>query len=148
MTDRKATPRVLVAEPISEAGVAMLEEGGVEVDVRTDLDQAALTKTIEDYDGLIVRSATKVDGKVIEAGDRLKVIGRAGVGVDNVDVDAATRRGIVVVNAPQGNIISNAEHTIALLLALVRKIPQAHASLTAGQWEKERFIGTDRKSVV
>lgn len=146
MTDRKATPRVLVAEPISEAGVAVLEEGGVEVDVRTDLDQAALTKTIEDYDGLIVRSATKVDGKVIEAGDRLKVIGRAGVGVDNVDVDAATRRGIVVVNAPQGNIISNAEHTIALLLALVRKIPQAHASLTAGQWEKERFIGTELHS--
>lgn len=143
MTDRA---RVLVAETISEGGVALLADAGVDVDVRTDLDQTALVGAIGAYDGLIVRSATKVDKAVVEAGDRLKVIGRAGVGVDNVDVDAATRRGIMVVNAPQGNIISNAEHTIALLLSLVRKIPQAHAMLTQGRWEKERFMGTELHS--
>lgn len=139
-------PRVLVAEPISEGGIAALAEAGVDVEVRTDLDHDALVKSVGGYDGLIVRSATKVTKDVIDAADRLKVIGRAGVGVDNVDVDAATRRGIMVVNAPQGNIISNAEHTIALLLALVRKIPLAHATLTQGRWEKERFMGTELHS--
>ncbi len=138
--------RVLVADPISDAGVAALSEGGIDVDVRPDLDQDALTAIIGGYDGLIVRSATKVVPAVIEAADRLKVIGRAGVGVDNVDVDAATRRGILVVNAPQGNIISNAEHTIALLLALARKIPSAHAALNAGNWDRQRFMGTELHS--
>lgn len=142
-TDR---PRVLVAETISDAGIAVLESGGVDVDVRTDLDRADLVKAIADYDGIIVRSATQIDRELIEAATRLKIVGRAGVGVDNVDLDAATRRGVLVINAPQGNIISNAEHTIALLLALVRKIPQAHASLSSGKWEREKFMGAELHS--
>jgi D-3-phosphoglycerate dehydrogenase len=140
--------RVLVTEAIAGAGVALLEEGGLDVDVRTDLDHDELVQVVGQYDGLIVRSATKVRSDVIDAAGRLKVVGRAGVGVDNVDVDAATRRGILVVNAPQGNIISNAEHTMALLLALVRNIPQAHASLIAGQWDREKFMGAELHSKV
>lgn len=141
-------PRVLVTEKIADAGIRALEEGGVEVDVRTDLDHDTLVSVIGDYAGLIVRSATKVDSAVLEAGTRLQVVGRAGIGVDNVDVDTATRRGILVVNAPQGNIISAAEHTVGLLLALARRIPQAHASLTEGRWERSRFTGTELQDKV
>jgi D-3-phosphoglycerate dehydrogenase / 2-oxoglutarate reductase len=137
------TPRVLVTEEIAAAGVQMLDDAGMEVDVRTDLDHAALVEVIKDYDGLIVRSATQVSADVIEAGERLRVIGRAGIGVDNVDVDAATRRGVVVVNAPQGNINSTAEHTVGLMLALARQIPQAHASLVSGKWDKKSFKGVE-----
>lgn len=138
-----AKPRVLVTEAIADAGIATLEEGGAEVDVRTDLDHGDLVAAIGDYEGLVVRSATLVDREVVEAGERLKVVGRAGIGLDNVDVDAATRKGILVVNAPQSNIISAAEHTIALMLALVRKVPQAHTSLVSGRWERDRFLGVE-----
>lgn len=137
------TPRVLVTEKISDAGVALLRDAGIEVDVRTGLEPGELVEAVGDYDGLIVRSATKVTNDVIDAGRRLKVVGRAGIGVDNVDIDAATRRGIVVVNTPQGNIISTAEHTLALILALARRIPAAHASLASGRWEKSKFTGVE-----
>ena len=102
-----------------------------------------LDEIIGDYDALIVRSATKVTADVIAAGSRLKVIGRAGVGVDNVDVDAATRRGIVVANAPESNVVSAAEHTIGLLMALARNIPQAHAALVDGRWERSKWGGIE-----
>lgn len=137
------THRVLVTEAIADGAVAILEAGGLEVDVRAGLDHSALLEIIGDYDALIIRSATKVVADLIEAGNRLQVIGRAGIGVDNVDVDAATRRGIVVVNAPQGNILSTAEHAIALLLSVARQIPQAHASLSAGKWDKKSFNGVE-----
>lgn len=135
-------PRVLVAEPIADAGVERMR-AEVDVDVRTDLSHGDLLGIIGDYDALIVRSATRVDEELIRAGRALKVIGRAGVGVDNVDVDAATRHGILVVNAPQANILSAAEHTLALLLAQARNIPQATAALKAGRWERERFQGVE-----
>jgi D-3-phosphoglycerate dehydrogenase len=131
-----------VTEAIADAGIALLRDAGIEVDVR-ELGAAELAAAIGAYDGLIVRSATKVTKDVIDAGERLKVVGRAGIGVDNVDVDAATRRGIIVANAPQGNILSTAEHTIGLILSLVRKIPQAHASLVSGKWDKNAFTGAE-----
>ena len=144
---RGMTPRTSAASSSPRrsptAGIALLREAGVEVDVRTDLCAADLLAEIGSYHGLLVRSATKVTKEVIEAGTDLKVVGRAGIGVDNVDVDAATRRGIVVANAPQGNILSTAEHTIGLLLSLARKIPQAHGKLVSGVWEKKGFMGTE-----
>lgn len=135
--------RVLVTEAIAPSGVACMQEADLEVDVRTDLDPAGLLEVIGDYDALIVRSATKVTAEVFEAGRRLKVVGRAGIGLDNVDVEAATRRGVLVVNAPQSNVISAAEHTMALILAMARRIPQAHASLVGGQWARDRFVGAE-----
>ena len=131
--------RVLVREKIAEAGVDLLRE---HFDVDVDGD-AELNDVIALYDGIVVRSATKLTRDVIERGERLKVIGRAGVGVDNVDVEAATRRGIVVANAPESTVISAAEHTMGLLLALSRNIPQAHAALTEGRWERSRFGGIE-----
>ena len=132
-------PRVLVREPIAEAGLALLRER-FDVDVDADSDLAA---RIGDYEAIVIRSATKLDASLIERAQRLKVIGRAGVGVDNVDVEAATRRGIVVANAPESTVISAAEHTIGLLLALSRHIPQAHAALKAGRWERSRYGGIE-----
>ena len=135
--------RVLVTEPLSEAGLALLRRD-FQVDVREDLtDPEALAAAIGPYDALIVRSQTRVTARVLEAGERLKVVARAGIGLDNVDVEAATRRGILVVNAPQSNIVSAAEHTIALLLAQARNIPQAHAALRAGRWERARYQGVE-----
>jgi D-3-phosphoglycerate dehydrogenase len=134
--------KVLVADPIAQEGVAILQQQA-EVDVRTGLPKDELIRAIPDYDALVVRSETKVTPDVIEAGRSLKVIGRAGVGVDNIAVDAATRRGIIVVNSPEGNTIAAAEHTIALLLALSRNIPQAVASLRAGEWKRSRFVGVE-----
>lgn len=134
--------RVLVADPLSDEGLAVLRQGELEVDVRIGLSETELVDVIGDYDGLIVRSATRVTARVIEAARKLKVIGRAGVGVDNIDVDAATRRGIVVINAPEGNTLATAEHTIALMMALVRWIPPAHMSVVRDRrWERQRFIG-------
>ena len=135
-------PRILVKEQIADAGVARLREH-FSVDVGTDWDEEQLSARIADYDGLLIRSATKVTAELIARAPRLKVIGRAGIGVDNVDVKAATKRGIIVVNAPQSNIVAAAEHTIALMLALARNIPQAHASLTSGAWERSRFGGVE-----
>ncbi len=132
-------PKVLVREPIAEAGIELLRER-FEVDVDPNGDLAA---KIGDYEGIVIRSATKLDADLIERAERLKVIGRAGVGVDNVDVEAATRRGIVVANAPESTVISAAEHTIGLLLALSRNIPQAHAALKDGRWERSRYGGLE-----
>lgn len=135
--------KVLVKENIAEAGVEKLKKGGFDVDIRPDMEQQELRERIAEYDALIVRSATKVTEEVIERGTRLKIIGRAGIGVDNVNVEAATKRGIIVANAPQSNIISAAEHTVALLLAQSRNIPQAAMSLKSGKWERSRFEGVE-----
>ena len=121
--------RVLVAEEIADSGVDLLRERFA-VDVGTGWSADELAERIAGYDGILIRSATRMTAEVIGRADRLKVIGRAGIGVDNVDVEAATKRGIIVANAPQSNIVAAAEHTIALMLALARNIPQAHASLT------------------
>jgi len=134
--------RVLVTEKLSTAGLERLREH-LEVDVKTGQSPDELAATIGGYDALIIRSATSVDERIIEAGDNLKVIGRAGIGLDNVDVEAATRHGVLVVNAPQSNILSAAEHTMALLLAQARHIPQAHASLVGGEWARDRYQGVE-----
>lgn len=134
--------KVLVAEKIAPSGIERLK-AHFQVDVKTDMTPEELVATIPDYDALIVRSATKATREVIEAGTSLKIIGRAGVGVDNVDVAAATERGIVVCNAPTSNIISAAEHTIALMLAQSRNIPQASASMKQGKWERSKFTGSE-----
>ena len=118
-----ATPRILVAEEIAQAGVDMLRESFT-VDVGTDWTPEQLTERIGDYDAILIRSATNLDAGLIERAERLRVIGRAGIGVDNVDVAAATRRGIIVANAPQSNIVAAAEHTMALMLALARNVPR------------------------
>jgi D-3-phosphoglycerate dehydrogenase / 2-oxoglutarate reductase len=136
VTDRL---RVLVREPIAEAGIELLR-GRFEVDVDGEGD---LPERIGGYDGLIIRSATKVTADLLERATRLKVIGRAGVGVDNVDVEAATRRGIVVANAPESTVVSAAEHTVGLLVALARNIPQAHAALKLGRWERGPYGGVE-----
>jgi D-3-phosphoglycerate dehydrogenase / 2-oxoglutarate reductase len=134
--------KVLVSEKLSGAGVERLREH-LDVDVRTALSPEELAEAITPYDALIVRSATKVTSALIERAENLKVIGRAGIGLDNVDVDAATRHGILVVNAPQSNVLSAAEHTMALLLAQARNIPQAHSALVAGSWEREKWQGVE-----
>ncbi len=134
--------KVLVAERIAESGVALLKEK-FDVDVKTDLTPEQLVAEIPAYDALIVRSATRATREVIEAGKNLKVIGRAGVGVDNVDVDAATERGIIVCNAPTSNIVSAAEQTMALMLAIARKTPQANASMKQCKWERSKFTGSE-----
>jgi D-3-phosphoglycerate dehydrogenase / 2-oxoglutarate reductase len=134
--------KVLIADAISDSGVSKLREG-FEVDVKTGLSEAELVEVIPAYDALVVRSATKATRPVIEAGTNLKIIGRAGVGIDNVDVAAATERGVIVCNAPTSNIVSAAEHTIALLMAQARNIPQANASMKSGKWERSKFTGTE-----
>ena len=132
--------KVLVADEISKSGVEMLKAQGYQVDVRTGLKEDELAKIIKDYDVLLVRSATKATRKVIEA-SRLKVIGRAGIGVDNIDVDAATERGVLVMNAPSGNVVSTAELTIGLIFALARRISQADASMKRGEWKRKEMKG-------
>jgi len=138
-------PRVLVSDALSETAVAIFRRNGVEVDYQPDLgkDKEKLLAVIGNYDGLAIRSATKVSDKVIAAGKRLKVIGRAGIGVDNVDIPAASRKGVIVMNTPFGNSITTAEHAIALMLAVARQLPQADASTQAGKWEKNRFMGVE-----
>jgi len=134
--------RVLVSDPLSEEGLQLLKEKA-RVDVLTDKDEKELLGLISNYDALIVRSGTQVNSALIEAGKNLKVIGRAGVGVDNIDVDKATEKGIMVINAPEGNTISAAEHTMALLASLVRNIPAAHRSIKEGKWERKLFTGVE-----
>jgi D-3-phosphoglycerate dehydrogenase / 2-oxoglutarate reductase len=138
-------PRVLVSDKISPAAVQIFRDRGVEVDYKPDLgkDRDALARVIGDYQGLAIRSATKVTAKVLEAAPNLTVIGRAGIGVDNVDIPAATARGIIVMNTPFGNSITTAEHAIALMLASARELPAADASTQAGKWEKNRFLGVE-----
>ncbi|MBC7105473.1 MAG: phosphoglycerate dehydrogenase, partial [Firmicutes bacterium] len=136
--------RVLVTDNVAREGVAILErEPDIEVEVRDTPAEEELAAVIGGYDALIVRSATKVSARVIENAHRLKVIARAGVGVDNIDVDAATRKGIMVVNAPDGNTVAATEHTMAMMLALARNIPQANARLKAGVWDRQSFVGVE-----
>ena len=136
-------PRILISDKLSDAAVAIFRERGIEADVRTGLSPAELRDIIGGYDGLAIRSATKVTRELLEAAPRLRVVGRAGIGVDNVDVKAASGRGVVVMNTPFGNAITTAEHAIAMLFALARQIPEASASTKAGKWEKNRFMGVE-----
>ncbi|MDX6651827.1 MAG: D-3-phosphoglycerate dehydrogenase / 2-oxoglutarate reductase [Solirubrobacterales bacterium] len=135
-------PRVLVKEKIADSGVELLRRD-FEVDLGLDMADGELAERIGDYEAILIRSATKLTADLIERADRLKVIGRAGTGVDNVDIAAATKRGIIVANAPESNSVAAAEHTLAMLLALCRNIPQAHASLVAGEWARSRFGGAE-----
>ena len=138
------TPKVLVADPVSSRGVEALAEGGVvEVVVKTGLKEDELIQFIPEFHGLVVRSQTKVTAKVLEAAKNLKVVGRAGVGIDNVDVEAATKHGVIVMNAPGGNTISTAEHAFSLMLAISRNIAQADASMKAGKWDRKKFEGVE-----
>lgn len=136
-------PRVLISDDLSPAAVAIFKERGIDVDVKIGLPKDELEKIIKDYDGLAVRSATKVTEKVIAAGANLKVVGRAGIGVDNIDVKAATAKGVIVMNTPFGNSITTAEHAISLMMALARQIPAADRSTQAGKWEKSKFMGVE-----
>jgi D-3-phosphoglycerate dehydrogenase len=139
------SPRVLISDALSPAAVAIFKERGVEVDFQPNLgkDNDKLAAMIGDYDGLAIRSATKVTSKILENASRLKVIGRAGIGVDNVDIPAATAKGVIVMNTPFGNSITTAEHAIAMMFALARQIPAADISTQAGKWEKNRFMGVE-----
>lgn len=133
---------ILVADTLSDEGLAILENAG-DVTVRTGMDEAALREALPSYDALVVRSATRVTAGALEGADRLAVIGRAGIGVDNIDVDAATERGIVVMNTPQAGATTTAEHAIALLVAMARHVPAADAALKAGRWDKKLFTGVE-----
>lgn len=136
--------KVLVSDPLSDSGLVPLQkEQNIQLDVRTGLSATELVSFIPEYDALLVRSSTQVTDTVIRAGDKLKVIARAGVGVDNIDIDAATQAGIIVVNAPTGNTVAAAEHTVALLMALARHIPQADAHVRGGQWNRSRYTGVE-----
>ena len=136
-------PRVLIADQLSPAAEAIFKERGLEVDTRVGMKPAELMAVIGEFDGLAIRSATKVTAEVLAAAPRLKVVGRAGIGVDNIDVEAATQRGVVVMNTPFGNSVTTAEHAISLMLALARQIPAADRSTRAGKWEKNRFMGVE-----
>jgi len=138
-------PRVLISDALSPAAVAIFKDRGVEVDFQPDLgkDKDKLAAIIGNYDGLAIRSATKVTDKIIAEAKNLKVVGRAGIGVDNVDIPAATGKGIIVMNTPFGNSITTAEHAIAMMFAIAREIPAADASTQAGKWEKNRFMGVE-----
>src|ERR671933_879586 len=139
------TPRVLISDALSPAAVQIFKDRGIAVDFQPDLgkDKDKLAAVIGDYDGLAIRSATKVTAKILENAKNLKVIGRAGIGVDNVEIPAATAKGVIVMNTPFGNSITTAEHAIALMFALARQIPAADASTQAGRWEKNRFMGVE-----
>ena len=139
------SPNVLISDALSPAAVQIFKDHGIEVDFQPKLgtDKERLAQVIGDFDGLAIRSATKVTPKVLEKAKRLKVIGRAGIGVDNVDIPAATAKGVIVMNTPFGNSITTAEHAIALMFALARQLPEADASTQAGKWEKNRFMGVE-----
>ena len=141
----KTMPKVLISDALSPAAVQIFKDRGVEVDFQPALgkDKDKLAAVVGNYDGLAIRSATKVTAKILERANSLKVIGRAGIGVDNVDIPAATARGIIVMNTPFGNSITTAEHAISLMLALARQIPEADASTRAGKWEKNKFMGVE-----
>ncbi|MGH7848565.1 MAG: phosphoglycerate dehydrogenase [Candidatus Binatia bacterium] len=135
--------KILVSDSLASQGLDVLKKAGFEVTVKTGLNAPELKQTLGDYDGLVIRSGTKVTAAVLEAADSLKVIGRAGVGVENVDVEAASKKGIVVMNTPGGNNVTTAEHTITLMLSLARHIPQSVASLKSGQWKRDKFMGVE-----
>ncbi len=141
--------KVLVSDPISDFGLQQLNGAeDVEVVKITGLSEEELVAVIPHYDALLVRSQTKVTRRIMEAGIRLKVIGRAGVGVDNIDLEAATNRGIIVINAPDGNTVTTCEHTLAMMMALARHIPQAYAKTVAGQWDRKSFLGVELRNKV
>src|SRR5207302_1158254 len=135
--------RILVSDDVSDSGLQPLRDAGFSVEKKTGLSPDELREALGDAEWLIVRSETKVTANLMDAADKVRVIGRAGVGVDNIDVPAATTRGIVVMNAPDGNTITTAEHTIALLVALARNVPQANSSVKAAKWERKKFIGAE-----
>jgi len=138
-------PKVLVSDKLSETAVQIFRDRGIDVDFMPDLgkDKDKLREVIGQYDGLAIRSATKVTDKILEAADNLKVIGRAGIGTDNIDKDAASKKGVIVMNTPFGNMITTAEHAIAMMFAVARQIPEASASTQAGKWEKSKFMGVE-----
>jgi D-3-phosphoglycerate dehydrogenase len=138
-----SAPKVLVKEKIGDSGVQLLRDAGFDVELGVDWEDGELERRIGEFDAMLIRSATKLDADLIAKADRLRAVGRAGVGVDNVDVDAATKRGIVVANAPQSNVITAAEHTLGMLLALARNIPQAHGGLVGGAWDRSKYSGTE-----
>ncbi len=136
--------KILISDDLGASGIEKLM--GVpefQVDARKKVAPEELYQIIKDYDALVIRSATKVTAELLDAAEKLKVVARAGIGLDNVDIEAASRRGIVVMNTPEGNVITTAEHVIAMMLALSRNIPQADSSLKAGKWEKSRFVGRE-----
>ena len=135
--------KILISDNLSKQGVEILQKAGLTVEVKTKMPKEELLREIKRYEGLIIRSATKVTAEVLGAADKLRIIGRAGSGLDNVDIPTATKRGIVVMNTPGGNTVTTAEHSLAMIFALLRKIPQATASMKSGKWEKERFMGTE-----
>ena len=141
--ERDPMPKVLISDKLSPAAVEIFRRRGIEVDLKPGLSPADLRAIIAAYDGLAVRSATKVTRELLDAATNLKVVGRAGIGVDNVDLKSATARGVVVMNTPYGNTITTAEHAIAMMFALARQIPEASASTKAGKWEKNRFMGVE-----
>src|ERR1700686_21009 len=133
-------PKVLISDKLSPAAVEIFRRRGIDPDIKTGLTPAELRAIIPAYDGLAIRSTTKVTKELLDAATNLKVVGRAGIGVDNVDIRSATARGIVVMNTPHGNTITTAEHAIAMMFALARQIPEASADRKAGKWEKNRFM--------
>ncbi|MCP4822226.1 MAG: phosphoglycerate dehydrogenase, partial [Shimia sp.] len=138
-------PKVLVSDKLSETAVQIFRDRGIDVDFMPDLgkDKDKLAEVIGQYDGLAIRSATKATAKLLENADNLKVIGRAGIGTDNVDKEAASKKGVIVMNTPFGNMITTAEHAIAMMFAVARQIPEASASTHAGKWEKSKFMGVE-----
>ena len=136
-------PKVLISDPMDPKAAEIFRSKGVEVDEKPGLTRDELKAIIGDYDGLAIRSATKATEKLIASASNLKVIGRAGIGVDNVNIPAASKKGIIVMNTPFGNSITTAEHAIAMMLAVARQIPEANASTHAGKWEKSRFMGVE-----
>ena len=137
------TPKVLISDAMDPRAAAIFRERGIEVDEITGQSPDELAAIVGGYDGLAIRSSTKVTKAILDAATSLKVVGRAGIGVDNVDIPAATARGVVVMNTPFGNSITTAEHAIALIFALARQLPEADASTQAGKWEKNRFMGVE-----
>ncbi|MFC4302746.1 phosphoglycerate dehydrogenase [Cohnella boryungensis] len=141
--------KVLVSDPISDLGISLLVEASdISIDKKTGLSEDELVAIIGEYDALLVRSQTRVTERIMNAGNQLKVIGRAGVGVDNIDLDAATKRGIIVINAPDGNTITTCEHTFAMMMALARHIPQAYAKTVGGVWDRKSFVGVELRNKV
>ena len=141
-----ATPdrsKILITDDLADEGLALLHQAGVTFDIRTGLTPNTVADCIAAYEGLIVRSRVRVTAAVLERATSLKVIGRAGVGLDNIDLDAARRQGVIVTNTPEANTVATAEHALALILALCRRLPQANASLKAGRWTRRPFIGTE-----
>src|SRR5437868_4936416 len=136
-------PKVLIADKLSPAAVAIFKERGVEIDNKPGMTKEELLAVVDQYDGIAIRSATKITADVIKAAKKLKVIARAGIGVDNVDIPAATAAGVIVMNTPFGNSITTAEHAIAMMFALARQLPEANVSTQAGKWEKNRFMGVE-----